>query len=186
MKRLSAFTLALMLVFGACTNARLTKKPAKPSPSATGATTTAHDEAEEERHRQERLSLGYSVANPPPKGFIPASKQSPPSGHLTMEVQFEPTCVEQGESTRLTAKTNRPNVRVSFITTLENESGRAVESDGSTDSKGLWTWEFKVEESSPAHTYEMLGASIDEDKSGEGNSVLGSWLFVVGEPGQCS
>lgn len=188
MRKLFIVMALMALVVPSCTGRRSERSSSEPSPSTSAVTTTVdeHDEAEEERHRRERLTLGYSPKKPPPKGFVPATKQSPPSGHLTMAVQFAPVCVEQGESVLLTAKTNRPGVRVSFITTLEDDEGRAVEDDGTTDSKGLWTWEFKVKENSPPHTYEMLGAAIDEERTGEGNSVLGSWHFVVAEPGQCA
>lgn len=155
---------------------------ASSSPSASSAP-ASHDPEEEAKRQQERLTLGYTPEKPPPDGFVPANREAD-RNDLMLEVKFDPTCVEKGSSTTLTAKTNRPNIRVSFIGTMEDENGRAVEEDGRTDAKGFWSWTFKVGPDVPSRTFEMLGAATDEE-GGEGNQILGNWYFVVADPGAC-
>ncbi|MEO7803133.1 MAG: hypothetical protein ABIS18_01445 [Actinomycetota bacterium] len=189
MKRSSlAIALLAAVLFSACNNG---SKPPGSSKSPTASVSSSvpsaiPTETEEERHERERKSLGYSPENPPPSGFAPASTESPQPGHLTLEVKFNPTCVERGKSTKLTARTNHPKTRVSFVTPLADEKGHAIENDGRTDEKGLWTWEFMVPVNSAPHTYEMLGAAQDDEGAGEAHNVIGNWFFVVADPGQCT
>lgn len=192
MRRSLAITIAAAVLFSACTNASKPSGSGKSSPTPTVTTTTTSvpsvrpPETEEQRHERERKSLGYSAESPPPKGLVPAGTESPKPGYLTLEVGFNPTCVEQGKSTKLTARTNRPHTRVSFISTLADENGRAFEDDGRTDGRGLWTWEFRVPLRAAPQTFEMLGAAQDDEGTGDAHNVIGNWYFVVAEPGQCA
>lgn len=190
MKKLPGL-LGVLLILAGCTSRNDSARSASPRASTSaspspGPTHTADEEDHGHETEEEKLTRGFTPEKPPPSGFVPSTTQSPPPGHLTLAVKFAPTCVEKGEKITLTAKTNRPKVRVSFITPMENEDGRATERDGSTDSNGLWDWTFKVPEDTPSRTFEMLGASVDEHKEGEGNAVLGNWHFVVADPGRCA
>lgn len=144
-------------------------------------------ETEAQRVEREKKALGYSPQRPPPDGFVQSNPDNPRPGALTLSVRFRPSCIELGGLVKLTAKTSRPRVRVSFISTLADGNNRAVESDGRTDDKGLWEWTFVVRPDAEPRTYEMLGAALDDGKkpAGEDDQVLGNWFYVVARPGEC-
>lgn len=190
MKRSLAVSAVLAILLTACAEPKGTPKATKASPSVSpspsGVPSAAPSETEEQRHERERKELGFTPEDPPPSGFRSGTSGTPKPGALTLEVRFVPTCVELGQTLKLTARTNRPKVRVSFIGVMTDENGRAIEEDGTTDEKGLWNWEIKVPQRTSPHTYEMLGAAVDGDKQGDENQVLGSWQYVVAEPGRCA
>ena len=192
--RRSAWIVALvsLLLLSAC------DRPTKPSPSKKSPSpqisssdkvsvkpSPTPSETAEEREARERRTLGYTPEEPPPSGFVPSSNQSPSPGSLTLEVRLVPTCVEQGKLMKLTARTNRPKIQVSFISTMNDGTGHATKNDGVTDKNGIWNWQILIPVDSPPETHEILGAALDDEKEGDGNSVMGNWFFVVAKPGQC-